>query len=171
MTQHLQRQFQPGIKQMLRWMVHGIETVVEWIGSYMMGIMVAIVIYQVFGRYVLHKTPAWTEEIALVIMTAYGFLSIATGFSRRSHLSVTMLYDHFPPLIRRILDYLADIAVILFGVFLFIEGYKFTILTWSSELPATGLPNGLQYLVVPVTGLLIVIYGLYWLFISEEEEQ
>ncbi|MDI6813623.1 MAG: TRAP transporter small permease [Desulfitobacteriaceae bacterium] len=158
-------------KQGLRKFVHGVERIVEGVGSYMMGIMVAIVIYQVFGRYVLHKTPGWSEEVALLFMTAYGFLSIATGFGRRSHLSVTLLYGHFPAPIRRVLDYFSDILIVLFGVFLFIEGYKFTQLTWSSDLPATGLPNGLQYLVVPITGVVIVIYGLFWLLVGEEEKE
>lgn len=158
-------------KQGMRKFVHGVERIVESVGSYMMAIMVAIVIYQVFGRYVLRKTPGWSEEVALLFMTAYGFLSIATGFGRRSHLSVTMLYDRFPAPIRRSLDYFSDILIVLFGVFLFIEGYKFTQLTWSSTLPATGLPNGLQYLVVPITGAVIVIYGLFWLLIGEEEKE
>ena len=160
-----------GLKHSLRKLIHGLESVVETVGAYMMAIMVGIVIYQVFGRYVLHVTPAWTEEVALLFMTAYGFLSIATGFGHQSHLSVGLLYDRFPAPARRVLDYLNDITVIFFGIFLFIEGYKFTVLTWSSILPATGLPNGLQYLIVPVTGILIVIYGIYWLLIGKEEGQ
>lgn len=153
----------------MRKFVRGLQIVVESIGAYMMSIMVAIVIYQVFGRYVLHKTPAWSEEVALLFMTAYGFLSIAAGFGRRSHLGVTMLFDRLPAPIRRILNVLSDLLIIFFGIFLFIEGYKFTQLTWSSTLPATGLPNGLQYLIVPITGILIVIYGIYWLIVGEEE--
>ncbi|MGC7873728.1 TRAP transporter small permease [Desulfosporosinus sp. SYSU MS00001] len=158
-----------GFRHSVRKVIHGLENVVEVFGAYMMAIMVGIVIYQVFGRYVLHKTPAWSEEVALLFMTAYGFLSIATGFGRKSHLSVTLLFDKLPQPIRKVLDLLNDIIIILFGIFLFYEGYKFTTLTWSSILPATGWPNGLQYLIVPVTGILIVIYGLYWLFIGEEE--
>lgn len=160
-----------GIKATIRRIVHGIETLVEWVGSYMVGIMVAIVIYQVFGRYVLHQTPAWTEEIVLLFMTAYGFLSIACGFGRQSHLSVSMLYDRFPKWLRSVMDRASDLLIVAFGVFLFVEGYKFVGLTWSSTLPVTELPNGIQYLVVPVTGLIIVIHGLFWLFIGEEEKQ
>ncbi|MHB1653282.1 MAG: TRAP transporter small permease [Desulfitobacteriaceae bacterium] len=171
MAKEREEQTHTGIKAKVRRIVYNIEAVVEGFGSYMMAIMVIIVIYQVFGRYVLHKTPGWSEEVALLFMTAYGFLSIATGFGHRSHLSVSMLYDHMPKPLRLILDYLTDILVVLFGVFLLVEGYKFTVLTWSSSLPATGLPNGVQYLVVPVTGAIIVVYGLYWLFVGEEEKQ
>lgn len=158
-------------KQGPRKFVRGVERIVEGVGSYMMGIMVAIVIYQVFGRYVLHKTPGWSEEVALLFMTAYGFLSIATGFGHRSHLEVSILYDRLPERFRHVLDYFTDILIVLFGVFLFVEGYKFTQLTWASNLPATGLPNGLQYLVVPITGIVIVIYGLFWLLVGEEEKE
>lgn len=144
------------------------ENLVEWVGAYMMAVMVAIVAYQVFGRYVLHKTPAWTEEVALLFMMAYGFLSIATGIGRGAHLRINIIYERLPHRVQLVLDWMADILNILFGLFLIIEGYKFTVLTWSSQLPVTGLPNGLQYVVIPITGLVIVIYGLY-LFIPSKE--
>ncbi|MDA8441397.1 MAG: TRAP transporter small permease [Peptococcaceae bacterium] len=158
-----------GLKGKMRRVVKAIDTVVEWIGAYMMVIMVAIVAYQVFARYVLRNTPAWSEEVALLFMTAYGFLSIGTGLGRRCHLSVTIIYDRAPAWLRPWLDRLSDVLSIGFGLLLLIEGYKFTVLTWSSQLPATGLPNGLGYVAVPVTGLVIIISGLKWLFVGEEE--
>lgn len=148
-----------------------IHEIVEILGSYMMGIMVALVAYQVFGRYVLKQTPAWTEETVLLCLTTFGFLSIATGFIHGSHLSVDILDAHLPPRIRFVLDRLNQLLVIGFGFFLLVYGYRFTVLTWSSRLPVTGLPNGLQYLIVPVTGLVIIVGGLFMLIGIEKEER
>lgn len=158
------------MKAMILRGVQVFENLVEWFGSYMMAAMVAIVAYQVFGRYVLLRTPAWTEEVALLFMTAYGFLSIATGIGRGVHLRITIISDRLPAKIQTTLNWLSDILSIAFGVFLMVEGYKFTVLTWSSQLPVTGLPNGLQYAVIPVTGLIIVVYGIY-LFIPAKERK
>ncbi|AFM40181.1 TRAP-type C4-dicarboxylate transport system, small permease component [Desulfosporosinus acidiphilus SJ4] len=155
------------IKRTLKFFVDGFDNVVESIGSYMMAVMVIIVFCQVFSRYVLRNTPAWSEEVALLFMTAYGFLSIATGIGRKVHLSITVLYDHFPPVVQKVLNILSDVLSVLFGLFLMIEGYKFTVLTWSSQLPATGLPNGVQYMVIPFTGLVIVIDRLLGPFLDE----
>ncbi|APC07506.1 TRAP transporter small permease [Neomoorella thermoacetica] len=150
---------------------HLLECTVEICGAYMMALMVALVFYQVFGRYILHRTPGWTEEVALLSMMAYGFLSIAIGFARGSHLSINILYDQLPLQLRRVLDRFYEVLVIGCGVFLLIEGYKFTVLTWSSILPATGLPNGLQYLIVPITGIVIIVFGLFKLIAGEKEDQ
>ncbi len=155
------------IRKTMQQAINGFDNVVEAIGSYMMAIMVIIVFYQVFARYILRNTPAWSEEIALLFMTAYGFLSIATGIGRQVHLSITVLYDRFPPKGRRVMDWLSNGLSVLFGLFLMIEGYKFTVLTWSSQLPATGLPNGVQYMVIPFTGLVIVVDCLFGPFFRE----
>lgn len=155
------------IKSTMKHIIDGFDNVVETIGSYMMAIMVIIVFCQVFSRYVLRNTPAWSEEVALLFMTAYGFLSIATGLGRKVHLSITVLYDRFPSKVQMLLNWLSDGLSIMFGLFLMIEGYKFTILTWSSQLPATGLPNGVQYMVIPFTGLVIVVDRLLGPFFNE----
>ncbi|OIQ60799.1 TRAP transporter small permease [Neomoorella thermoacetica] len=140
-----------------------LKFIVEICGAYMMGFMVAIVFYQVIGRYIFHKTPGWTEEVALLFMMAYGFLSIAIGFAQGSHLSINLLYDRLPIKLRGLLDYIYALLVIGCGIFLLISGYKFTVLTWSSMLPATRLPSGVQYLAIPVTGLVIIVFGLFQL--------
>lgn len=155
------------LKRTIKHFVDIFDNVVEAIGSYMMAVMVIIVFLQVFSRYVLHNTPAWSEEVALLFMTAYGFLSIATGIGRKVHLSITVLYDRFPSMVQKLLNLLSDVLSVLFGLFLMVEGYKFTVLTWSSQLPATGLPNGVQYMVIPFTGLVIVIDRLLGPFLDE----
>lgn len=136
-----------------------------------MGIMVILVSYQVFGRYVLQRTPPWTEEVVLLCLTTFGFLSIVSGFINRSHLSIEISYNRLSTKINFIIDLFNDLLVIAFGLILLVEGYKFTILTWSSKLPVTGLPNGIQYLIVPITGLIIIFHGVFDIFGSVKEDR
>jgi TRAP-type transport system small permease protein len=147
-----------------------IDRFVEYTGALMMFGMVAIVIWQVFGRYVLHKTPSWSEEVALLLMMYFGFLSISIGFRYQFHIRIHFIADRFPKPIQVLLNKLADLLVAAFGILLMIEGYKFTVLTWSSTLPVTKLPTGVQYLIIPVTGVLTFVYGLLWLFGWKEKE-
>ncbi|MBX6352711.1 MAG: TRAP transporter small permease [Thermoflavifilum sp.] len=146
------RQIRTGV----RWL----ERVVRWIGGYLMVIMVAIVTWQVFARYVLHHTPAWSEEIVLMLMMWFGFLSIAAGFRHGLHLKINILMDHMPRPVQRAADVLTDILVVVFGVMLAVEGAKFVGLTWAAKLPVTQLPQGMQYLIIPLAGVLVAIYGL-----------
>jgi TRAP-type transport system small permease protein len=146
------------------------DRTVEILGAVMMFAMVLIVIWQVFGRYVLHKTPSWSEEVALLLMMYFGFLSISIGFRYQLHIRLTFIVDRFPKRIQFVLDKLADLLVAGFGILLIIEGYKFTVLTWTSTLPVTKLPTGVQYLIIPITGVITMIYGLLWLFGWKEKE-
>jgi TRAP-type transport system small permease protein len=150
--------------------IHFLDRFVEYVSAFMMFAMVAIVVWQVFGRYVLHKIPAWSEEVALLLMMWFGFLSISIGFRYQLHLRISFLVDRFPRPIQFLADKLADLLVVAFGLLLIVEGYKFTILTWASTLPVTKLPTGIQYVIIPVTGVLTMLYGLLWLFGWKEKE-
>jgi TRAP-type C4-dicarboxylate transport system permease small subunit len=157
---------------MKKWQVfiRVLDRTVEYAGAIMVAAMVLIVFYQVFGRYVLNKVPAWSEETVLLLMMWYGFLSISIGFRYKFHLRITFLMDRFPASIQKMADRLAHLLTMGFGVIFIIEGYKFTILTWQSTLPVTKLPAGVQYLIIPITGILTVIYGLIWLLGWKEEK-
>ena len=158
---------------MKRWrgIVRKLDRTVEYTGALMVAAMVLIVFYQVFGRYVLNKVPAWSEEVVLLLMMYYGFLSISIGFRYKFHLRITFVMDRFPMYIQKIADRLAHLLTIGFGVMFIIEGYKFTVLTWESTLPVTKMPAGVQYLIIPITGILTVVYGLIWLLGWKEEEE
>ncbi|SFU37598.1 TRAP transporter small permease [Alicyclobacillus macrosporangiidus] len=151
------------LKQAMRWL----DRMVEWLGAYLMLVMVVIVFWQVFSRYVFHHTPAWSEEMVLTVMQWFGFISIAAGFRQQMHLRITFIVDRFPKWMQRGIDKAIDLLVVLYGCVLTVEGYRFTLLTWSSRLPVTGLPNGLQYLVIPAAGALTVLYGLVHLLSRE----
>lgn len=144
--------------------VRVLDRTIEYVGAFMMILMVAIVVWQVFGRYVLHHIPAWSEEVALLLMMWYGFLSIGIGFRYRLHLRISLLVEKFPKRLQYGLEIFTNLLVIAFGILLIVEGYKFTVLTWSSTLPVTKLPTGVQYVIIPITGVLTMLYGLVWLF-------
>jgi TRAP-type C4-dicarboxylate transport system permease small subunit len=149
----------------LKRFITGFDHVIEWVGGViMMAAMVMIIFYQVFARYLFHHVPAWSEEVSLLLMMWFGFLSIGYGFRHQLHLRISMVMDLFPKRVGALADIIADILVAAFGLLLIVEGYKFTVLTWSSTLPVTKLPTGVQYMIIPLTGVLIMLYGLGLLF-------
>jgi TRAP-type C4-dicarboxylate transport system permease small subunit len=159
-----------GIK-MVHKIVRGIDRTIEIIGALMMLIMTIIIIYEVFGRYVLHAEPSWSEEVSLLLMTAFGFLSICIGFRYGYHLRLTFIVDRFSPIVKKFLEILSHILVIGFGILLLVEGYNTIVLTWPSTLPSTGLPGGVQYIIIPVTGVVTMLYGLRGLLVRKEKSE
>ena len=59
-----------------------------------------------------------------------------------------------------ILDKFIEAATFIFGVYLIIYGWEFTVLMSESTLPATKLPNSALYVVMPLTGVMTCAYSL-----------
>src|SRR3546814_19665482 len=50
--------------------------------------IVAVVAYQVFGRYVLNDTPTWAESLALVLVLYVTMLGAAVGVRDAGHIGL-----------------------------------------------------------------------------------
>jgi len=137
-----------------------IDDIIEYICMATLVILVCIIFYQVFTRYILGFTPRWSEETAVILMIWLGFITTAIGVKKGTHLSISALVDLFPKQVKKVVFYFDELAVMIFGIFLFIFGKQLSADTMSSTLPATQLPSGVLYAVLPVCGLLIIIYTI-----------
>lgn len=122
--------------------------------------LVLVVSWQVFGRYVLNSSPRWSTEVALILLVWLGFLGIAIGARERSHIALEFVVDRLPGAVATVVRRLAPGLLLVFGLYLVFQGWSFTQLTMNSTLPSTGLPTAVQYAAMPVSGVLISIYGV-----------
>ena len=58
--------------------------------------VVAVQAWQVFARYVLNDSPAWTEPLALVFIANTAMLGAAVGARRETHFGFPLLVDSAP---------------------------------------------------------------------------
>lgn len=124
-----------------------------------LAVMVVVVSWQVFGRYVLSDSPSWAPETALVLLAWLGLLGVAIGVREHAHIGVTFVADRLPRRVRTVVLWLTPVLFLVFGVYLVVQGWEFTQLTMNSTLPATGLPTAVQYAAMPVTGVLVTVYS------------
>jgi TRAP-type C4-dicarboxylate transport system permease small subunit len=61
------------------------------IAAAMLGIMAAVVIYTVFQRYLLGRTPYWSEELPRLLLIWMAFLGAAAAAVHGGHLSAGLL--------------------------------------------------------------------------------
>jgi len=141
-----------------------IDSGIEYLCMSTLVVLVCIVFMQVFTRYVLGFTPRWSEETAVILMIWLGFITTAIGVKKGTHLSISALVDLFPKPVQKAVFYFDEVAVMIFGIFLFIYGKELSVNTMSSTLPATQLPSGVLYAVLPVAGVMIIIYTLIRIF-------
>jgi len=141
-----------------------IDSAIEYLCMGTLVLLVCIVFYQVFTRYVLKFTPRWSEETCVILMIWLGFIATAIGVKNGSHLSISALVNLFPKKAQKVVFYFDEVAVMIFGIFLIKYGADLAIDTMSSTLPATQLPSGVLYAVLPVCGVMIIIYTLIRIF-------
>lgn len=121
--------------------------------------MVLIVFTQVMTRKLFNFVFFWSEEVTLLCLTWFSFIGIAIGFREKLHIGMDMVENILPRTALTILDRVIDAATFGFGLYMVVYGTQFSILMSESTLPATKLPNSVQYIVVPFTGVLCCIYA------------
>ncbi|MDA8125163.1 MAG: TRAP transporter small permease [Deltaproteobacteria bacterium] len=120
--------------------------------------MILIVVLAVITRKGFGWMFAWSEEITLLCLTWFTFMGIAVGFRERLHLSMD-LFDRLPKKIIRLSDRLIDLVTFFFGLYLVIFGWNFAMSMRGSILSATQMPNLVQYIVMPITGVMTCVYS------------
>ncbi len=117
--------------------------------------MVTITAVQVFCRYVLDFSIRWSEEVPLILMVWFGFISMSIGVKKRLHISIEVFYNMFPKPMQKVVNKVVDAIVMAFGIIMIYYGYTLAKLTMTSTLPATKLPTGWLYAIIAVAGVMI----------------
>lgn len=144
----------------LRRFARGVDLAFEYVGLVFLAAMSIIVFWQVFSRYVLDYTPNWSQEVSMIFMIWVAFIGIALGFREGLHVAVRIIVRRFPPPVQWAVRLAILVLAFLFGLYLLVEGWNFTILANLSTLPGTGLPSGVFYACMPLAGAAICVYSL-----------
>lgn len=124
--------------------------------------LVCTVTWQVFSRQVLDSPSEWSEALAKYVFVWLGMFGAALVFSERGHIAVDLVLRKFPDTTYRAAAVLIQCMIIAFAALTLIWGGTLMAqLAWEQNL--TVLPGrlGPLYLVLPITGVIIVFYALY----------
>ena len=120
--------------------------------------MVLIIFWQVFSRFVLDKTPRWSEESTIVLMIYTGFLGATLAYRERLHIGIKFFLLKMKQKTRNRIYFVIDILIGLFSLFMLIWGTGFAWMMRSQTLPATKIPVGISYLPIPLAGLMLILF-------------
>lgn len=126
--------------------------------------LILIVTTQVMTRKLFNFVFFWSEEITLLLLAWFAFMSIAIGFREYIHLGIDSFTNLFPKSFNKVLDKIISATIFAFGFYLIVQGWEFTLLTMESTLPATKLPSSITYVAMPITGIMICGYSLLQFF-------
>ena len=125
----------------------------------LLALMVIIVFSNVVARYFLNASLAWSEEISRFMLIWLVFLGSVLAYIKNEHLGLDILIIYLPNKISRLVLVLANLLVIVAIGIILRGGWNMTTYTFGSgwTSPALSIPYGFVYVVVPVSGFLLLL--------------
>jgi TRAP-type C4-dicarboxylate transport system permease small subunit len=131
--------------------------------AFIMGVMVINVLWQVFTRFVIGKPSSFTDELARYLMIWVGVLGAAYISGKRMHVAIDLLPSKLNKENQKKLKMFINFIIILFCFFTLVSGgFRLVYITYTLKQysPALQIPLSLVYLVIPISGILIIYYKI-----------
>ena len=140
-----------------------IDKTLERLLILIISVMLIAVMWQVISRYLIGSPSTLTDEIASFALIWLGLFGAAYATGKELHLAIDLIsvktIQKYPTLFSAIVSF----SVLLFAFFVMvIGGSRLCWITYTLDQRSAALeiPLAYIYLVVPVSGLLIVYYSL-----------
>ncbi len=147
-----------------------IDKILENVLIVLMSILVIDVLWQVLSRYILSSPSSFTDELAGFLLIWVGVLGAAYVAGRQEHLSIDLLVQRSSPATRKKLMILINTFIALFALMVMIVGGTWLVVTrfmFNVSSAALHLPLGYVYIVMPISGMLILYYSIIFIIKPE----
>jgi len=139
-----------------------VDKVLEWLLVVIIGVMVINVLWQVFTRFVIRDPSTYTEELARFLLIWVALFGASYAVSKRLHLAIDYFTLKFTGKTKLYSRLFIDFCVFMFALFaMVVGGIRLVTLTLTLEQVSAALQIklGYVYLVLPLSGFLIMFYA------------
>ena len=139
----------------------GIDFVLSRAGAVIFALMVCIGTYQIATRYFFGKPSTVSEELLTYSFTWMALLASAYVFGKRDHMRMGFIADKITGTPRKVLETAIEllIMVMVAGIMVY-GGSSLMKLTMTQKTASLGIPMGVIYTIVPISGVLVFVYGI-----------
>lgn len=131
--------------KIIKWLDDNFEVMVCSIA--LVGLFLAMIL-SVFFRYVLNSSLTWVEEVGCYLFVWFSLVGVGYSTKTRAHLRVDILVNLAPPPLRKFLDFIANLSMTLFFLYMSVEGMKAiqSIVENGTTSPALRMPMWILYI-------------------------
>ena len=150
----------------IRALVNGIDSISKWTGriiGYFIVLMMLVLLYEVFLRYVLDNPTNWAHETSLYMFGSYFMLLGGYALYSRSHISMDLLYGRFSPRKKAIMDVITALLFFFFigGLFYYGAEYAWDAVTRQQSSGTAWNPPLYPFkLMIPISAFLLLLSGV-----------
>ena len=122
-------------------------------------IIVLIIPYGVFTRYVLNSAASWPEPLATLLMIVVSFLSAVVCYREYLHIGVGVLPTFLREPAKSYLGWILEALMLATNLFMLVWGIKLCQATWHQDIPEFPVVTvGLSYLPIPIGGAITLLF-------------
>ena len=138
-----------------------LDRILELAQTGLFGMMVVVGTYQILVRYLFNRPSTMSEELLTYAFAWLALLAAAYMFGKRGHMRMGFLADKAEESLRQGLELVSECLIFCFAAIVMIYGgVQITSLTMGQKTASLGIPMGCVYSIVPISGILILIYSI-----------
>ncbi len=146
--------------QLLTWLNSRLSRWAMYIAVACLGGIVAVVFGSVLWRYLLNDAPAWSEQVALILVINVAMFGAAAGVRDKGHIGMESLTGLLPKGMQFWVGNLVGLITIVFGGFLAWGCFAMAKSVWANQIPTLGISEAYRYLPCVVAGIMIVLFSI-----------
>jgi TRAP-type C4-dicarboxylate transport system permease small subunit len=151
---------------MLESVKKGIDKLLELALIILMGANVLNVLWQVFTRFVLKDPSSFTEELARYLLIWVGLAGASYAAGKKMHLAIDVVLQNLKNRTKIWMEIFIQVFIFLFSFLVMVIGGLRLVtitLTLNQISAALRIKLGYVYLVLPLSGLLIMFYASFFM--------
>ena len=138
-----------------------LDSLLTFLCVFIFAAMVVIGTYQIVVRYFFNSPSTVSEELLTYSFTWMALFSSALVFGKRDHMRMGFVADKLSGKKKMVLDVIIEILIFVFTmIVLLFGGVSITKLAFAQVTASLGIPMGAVYLVIPISGVIILIYNI-----------
>lgn len=137
-----------------------IEKSLKIIVSFLIFMMTIIIFLQVISRYVFNRSLTWSEEAGRYLFIWISFLASALAVRSNKHISLDLLVNKISEDKKNGLDVLKDITISIIGAIICYGGIQLMSIGAHQKSSSLGIPMSIVYLVIPISGILMILFSI-----------
>ena len=138
-----------------------LDLILNGLGGISLAAMTILTTYQVITRYVFNAPSTWSEELVGYLFAWSTMFGAAAITGERGHMNIPVIVDLFPTGVRKVFHVFGEIVALLFSAIILVYGgFTVSSLAMGQQTSSLwGLAVGTFYWVMPICGVLMVIYS------------
>ena len=138
--------------------LRGVERVLEWLIAVLVMALVVIVASQFVDRHFVSLPMAAPDAYARVILVWLTFIGFALAVKGGLNIRVDLIDSHLPPRVRRLLEYLFDVLMILLTLVIGFHGWRLIVIGRDQERLGTVLTEAWPSAALFASCILLVLF-------------